>query len=126
MLCGDAGYAQIGDQVVCLACGVHIFIPSIGKPGGCNPIPMPKWQIVNHEIVIAKSTLESGLKYFSDVVEVIATDPVNGQKISNMDAEHHYLFSGKTYFFTSEQSYDAFRDDPWKYADVEQLNPLGE
>ena len=126
MLCGDAGYAQVGDQVVCLACGVHIFIPSIGKPGGCNPIPIPKWQTANHEIVIAKSTLESGLKYFSDVVEVIAIDPVNGEKISNMDAEHNYLFSGKTYFFTSQQSYDAFRNDPWKYADVEPLNPLGE
>ncbi|MFZ3437801.1 Fe-S-containing protein [Vibrio harveyi] len=126
MLCGDAGYAQVGDQVVCLACGVHIFIPSIGKPGGCNPIPIPKWTVANHEIVISKSTLESGLKYFSDVVEVMATDPVNGEKISNMEAEHSYSFSGKTYFFTSEQSYDAFRDDPWKYADVEPLNPLGE
>ena len=50
----------------------------------------------------------------------------NGEKISNMEAEHSYSFSGKTYFFTSEQSYDAFRDDPWKYADVEPLNPLGE
>jgi YHS domain-containing protein len=109
-----------------LACGVHIFIPSIGKPGGCNPIPIPKWTVANHEIVISKSTLESGLKYFSDVVEVMATDPVNGEKISNMEAEHSYSFSGKTYFFTSEQSYDAFRDDPWKYADVEPLNPLGE
>ncbi|WP_225623990.1 Fe-S-containing protein [Vibrio panuliri] len=126
MLCGDAGYAQVGDQVVCLACGVHIFIPSIGKPGGCNPIPIPKWDIANQEILITKATLESGLKYFSDVVEVMATDPVNGKQISNMDAEHSYLFSGKTYFFTSEQSYDAFRDDPWKYADVEPLNPLGE
>ena len=56
----------------------------------------------------------------------MATDPVNGEKISNMEAEHSYSFSGKTYFFTSEQSYDAFRDDPWKYADVEPLNPLGE
>lgn len=126
MLCGDAGYAQVGDQVICLACGVHIFIPSIGKSGGCNPIPIPKWHTTNNEIVIAKSTLESGLKYFSDVVEVIATDPVNGQNISNMNAEHNYLFSGKTYFFTSQQSYEAFRDDPWKYADAESLNSSGE
>lgn len=126
MLCGDAGYAQVGDQVVCLACGVHIFIPSIGKPGGCNPIPMPDWRVENNEIVVTQATLESGLKYFSEVVEVMATDPVNGKQISNMDAEHSYSFSGKTYFFTSENSYETFREDPWKYSDVKPVNPLGD
>lgn len=31
LLCGDQGYVMEGNQVICVACGVHIFIPSIGK-----------------------------------------------------------------------------------------------
>lgn len=121
MLCGDAGYVQSGDQVICLACGVHIFIPSIGKPGGCNPIPIPEWTQQDGEIQISKKMLESGLKYFSDVVEITATDPVNGEPLSNIGAEYTYLFGGKTYFFTSEESYEAFRADPWAYTNHKPL-----
>lgn len=40
LLCGDQGYVMEGNQVICVACGVHIFIPSIGKAGGCNPVPI--------------------------------------------------------------------------------------
>ena len=40
LLCGDQGYVMEGNQVVCVGCGVHMFIPSIGKPGGCNPVPI--------------------------------------------------------------------------------------
>lgn len=35
LLCGDQGYVMEGNQVVCVGCGVHMFIPSIGKPGVC-------------------------------------------------------------------------------------------
>ncbi|MCE0495696.1 Fe-S-containing protein [Vibrio salinus] len=122
MLCGDAGYTQVGDQVICLACGVHIFIPSIGKPGGCNPIPIPKWTLHNNEITISKKMLESGLQYFSEVLEITVTDPVNGEELSNKDADHTYQFGGKTYFFTSEATYEAFRAEPWKYADSAAIN----
>ncbi|KUI98883.1 Fe-S-containing protein [Vibrio sp. MEBiC08052] len=115
MLCGDAGYIQDGDQVICLACGVHIFIPSIGNPGGCNPIPIEKWSLTNNEIVIGKAMLESGLQYFSEVVKITVVDPVNGQSLTNLDAPFSYTFGGKTYFFTEQDSYDAFRDNPWDY-----------
>lgn len=117
MLCGDAGYIQKGDQVICLACGVHMFIPSIGNPGGCNPIPIKKWTLANNEIVISQKQLESGLQYFSDVVKITVQDPVNGQSLNNIDAPYSYAFGGKTYFFTEEASYEAFRDDPWKYVE---------
>ncbi|MHB8829139.1 MAG: Fe-S-containing protein, partial [Syntrophales bacterium] len=33
MLCGDMGYIQEKNEVICLACNVRIFIPSIGKAG---------------------------------------------------------------------------------------------
>jgi len=126
MLCGDAGYSQSGDQVLCLACGVHIFIPSIGKPGGCNPIPIPNWQRKGNEILVSKKTLESGLQYFSDIVEIMATDPVSGQQLSNINAEHSYLFGGKTYFFTSIDSYNTFRADPWKYSTNNSVEQSGD
>ena len=123
MLCGDSGYIQDGDQVICLACGVHIFIPSIGNPGGCNPIPIKEWTLENNEIVIRKDMLESGLQYFSEVVKITVTDPVNGKSLNNLDAPFTYAFGGKTYFFTEQASYDAFRDNPWKY--VEQNSDTG-
>ncbi|MBF9000983.1 Fe-S-containing protein [Vibrio nitrifigilis] len=123
MLCGDAGYIQDGDQVICLACGVHIFIPSIGNPGGCNPIPIKQWALKNNEIVISKKQLESGLQYFSDVVKITVKDPVNGKSLTNLDAPYSYAFGGKTYFFTEEASYEAFRDNPWQY--VENSSALG-
>lgn len=46
LLCGDQGYIQEGNQIICGACGVHIFIPSIGKAGGCNPVPLEHWSLV--------------------------------------------------------------------------------
>jgi uncharacterized membrane protein/YHS domain-containing protein len=124
MLCGDGGYIQSGEQVICLACGVHIFIPSIGNPGGCNPIPIKEWSLNSGDIVIDKAMLESGLQFFSEVVKINVTDPVSGTLLTNLDAPFNYAFGGKTYFFAAQASYDAFRDNPWQY--VEQSSALGE
>lgn len=66
-ICGDAGYIQQGGEVFCAACNVRLFVPSIGKPGGCNPIPLPHAQD-GGDIVIAAAELEKGAKYFSEVV----------------------------------------------------------
>lgn len=35
------GYAQRGENLVCKYCMTPIPIPTINKPGGCNPIPLP-------------------------------------------------------------------------------------
>jgi len=115
ILCGDQGYVQKGNQVICLACGVHIFIPSIGKSGGCNPVPISQWQQKNNQVLISKAELESGLRYFSTVIEMDVTDPVNGEILKNTTAEYKYNFGGKTYFFSTEYSYKVFIDNPEKY-----------
>ncbi|MTI15401.1 Fe-S-containing protein [Sansalvadorimonas verongulae] len=117
MLCGDTGYIQEGNQVICLACGVHIFIPSIGHLGGCNPIPIKGWKVKDGDIVITHQAMESGLQYFSQVEKIQVVDPVNGQTLTNVDADYSYEFGGKTYFFTEQSSYNAFRDNPWDYVD---------
>ncbi|MBI4397400.1 MAG: DUF2318 domain-containing protein [Elusimicrobia bacterium] len=69
MLCGDMGYRQDKNDVVCIACNVRIFVPSIGKLGGCNPIPLPH-EIDGESIVIRSEELNKGAQYFSQVVDV--------------------------------------------------------
>ncbi|PID44157.1 MAG: hypothetical protein CSB48_02620 [Proteobacteria bacterium] len=115
MLCGDAGYAKNGNNVICLACGVHIFIPSIGRKGGCNPIPISKWVQTDQEIIITEKALEEGLRYFDDVVPIEVTDPINGEKLINTEARYQYQYGNKAYFFTTKESYETFRDDPLAY-----------
>ncbi|MDC0610913.1 Fe-S-containing protein [Vibrio sp.] len=115
LLCGDQGYIQKGNQVICLACGVHIFIPSIGKMGGCNPIPINDWSQDQQDVIIAKTVLETGLPYFSTIEELDVQDPITRAKLKNTTAKHKYDFGGKTYFFSSDKSYEQFRDNPEKY-----------
>ena len=115
MICGDDGYIQQGNEVICIACNVRVFIPSIGKPGGCNPIPLDH-EVEAGYIVIAAANLEKGARYFSEVVEIEVTDPVTGEKLINLKAPFQYDFKGKTFFFGSQDSYDAFKNDPEKYA----------
>lgn len=115
LLCGDQGYVMEGNQVICVACGVHIFIPSIGKAGGCNPVPIDGWRNDEHELTLSKASLEAGVNYFSTVVTMNVTDPVNGASITNDKAEFKYSYGGKTWFFSSEANYNRFRDTPEQF-----------
>jgi FTR1 family protein len=58
-LCGPMGYYQDGANVICKHCGAVIYTPSIGLPGGCNPIPLES-RLEGGELVIATSELFSG------------------------------------------------------------------
>ncbi len=115
ILCGDQGYVMEGDQVVCVGCGVRMFIPSIGKPGGCNPVPIENWQQTDGHVVISRKSLEDGLNYFSTIVELEVIDPVDGSKLKNTATEYKYTYEGKTYFFATEQNLNRFRDKPEVY-----------
>ncbi|PAW76596.1 MAG: hypothetical protein B9S32_14555 [Verrucomicrobia bacterium Tous-C9LFEB] len=115
MLCGDKGYALREGQVVCIACGVRLFLPSVGTPGGCNPIPMSGWKVVGDELIIPKDSIEAGMKYFTTVEEQQVTDPVNGEKMLSSNARRSYEFGAKTYFFSNEKNYETFVATPEKY-----------
>ena len=39
-ICGARGYIQQGPHVVCLACAADINPSTIGRAGGCNPLPL--------------------------------------------------------------------------------------
>lgn len=55
-ICGPLGYYQDGPNVICKNCAAVIYIPSIGLPGGCNPIPVAS-RVEGAELVIPVSEL---------------------------------------------------------------------
>ncbi|MCB9959738.1 MAG: DUF2318 domain-containing protein [Rhodospirillaceae bacterium] len=111
MICGDDGYIQDGNDIICIACNVRLFRPSIGNPGGCNPIPLDH-VLEAGDVVIAAAALERGARYFSEVVSIPVTDPVTGAELINTEAPHRYDFRGRTFFFEGRESYERFRADP--------------
>lgn len=115
LLCGDQGYVMQGNQVVCVGCGVHMFIPSIGKPGGCNPVPIEDWQQTENEIIIRRTSLEDGINLFSTIVEIDVQDPISGKKLKNTQTEHKYSYENRTFFFENEGNLEQFRNNPEKY-----------
>ncbi len=115
LLCGDSGYVIDGDKLMCVACGVRLFIPSVGKAGGCNPIPIDGWKEENGEVVIPKKSLLVGANYFSTVLEIPVIDPVSHQKLTNKKANYRYDYNDNTYFFANEHDQELFRDNPEKY-----------
>ncbi len=62
-VCGDAGYFQRGEQVVCKRCDVVMNINTIGFKGGCNPIPLP-YSVSGGSLVFEISDIEAGEKEF--------------------------------------------------------------
>jgi high-affinity iron transporter len=55
-ICGAEGYRQDGQNVVCRHCGSAIYVPSVGDPGGCNPIGVAS-HLDGSDIVIDLSSL---------------------------------------------------------------------
>jgi uncharacterized membrane protein len=39
-ICGDKGYFEQGGAMVCRNCMSPIVLNSVGRAGGCNPIPV--------------------------------------------------------------------------------------
>ncbi len=115
LLCGDDGYVVDGDKLMCVACGVRLFIPSVGKPGGCNPIPIDGWKESENEVIVPKKSLLAGANYFSTVMEIEVVDPVSLEKLTNKKANYRYDYNDNTYFFTSEENQNLFREHPENY-----------
>lgn len=114
MICGDKGYVKRGDELICVACNVRIFLPSVGKMGGCNPIPF-NFKIENNKLIIPFSEIMLGANYFSEVRQKLVTDPVSKNKIINLKAKFNYVYGDKTYFFESEENKKEFLKNPEKY-----------
>lgn len=115
VMCGDKGYIQRKREVICLACNVRIFNPSIGKEGGCNPIPL-KHDVEGEDIVLRTDELDKGAKHFSQVVSILVKDPVTGRELDSLKAPARHEYGGANYFFESEASQARFMASPDKYA----------
>jgi len=65
-VCPPEGYGQGKEQVVCIYCNTPIPFDSLGKPGGCNPIPLVALitdkdvQVTLAEIATKRATINSG------------------------------------------------------------------
>jgi high-affinity iron transporter len=59
-ICGAKGYFQDGGAVVCRNCTSPIALSSLGRPGGCNPIPLPHAE-AGGELVITAADIERAL-----------------------------------------------------------------
>jgi high-affinity iron transporter len=62
-ICGSQGYYQSGQNVICKNCASAINIPTIGQPGGCNPVPLES-RIESDQLVITADKLRTGSRYF--------------------------------------------------------------
>ncbi|MBZ7975662.1 Fe-S-containing protein [Campylobacter sp. RM12637] len=113
-ICGDNGYVMKNNELLCVACNVRIFLPSVGKEGGCNPIPL-KFEVINDKIIVKVKDILGGENYFSKVVEMQVQDPVNKEKFLNTKAKKTYIYNGISYYFNSDESYQEFKKDPSKF-----------
>ena len=119
MLCGDMGYIQEKNEVICIACNVRIFRPSIGKAGGCNPIPLVH-SIEGNQVLVSVEELDKGARYFTEVVSRKVKDPVTGKELDNLKAPYRQDYKGRTYFFESEESGEKFQKSPESYVGDQQ------
>lgn len=62
-ICGPTGYYQRRRDVICKNCDVAINIPTIGIPGGCNPVPL-NYRVTGKTLMIAGSDLEAAKQNF--------------------------------------------------------------
>lgn len=115
VMCGDKGYIQRKREVICLACNVRIFNPSIGKEGGCNPIPL-EHRVEGEDIVVTARELARGAEHFSQVISIRVKDPVTGRELDSLKAASRREYKGDSYFFESEASQARFLASPEKYA----------
>lgn len=109
-ICGDTGYIKKGSELICVSCNVRIFLPSVGKEGGCNPLPL-EHEYDGKTITISLDALLAGANQFSTIVEKEVTDLVSKEKISNK-SKFSYRFKNRTYFFKSKENLDKFEASP--------------
>jgi len=62
-ICGTQGYYQDGANVICRHCAAAVYIPSIGREGGCNPIRID-YRVGEGALVVSESTLAAAAQYF--------------------------------------------------------------
>jgi len=63
LICGTKGYYQDGSNVICRNCAAAMNIPTIGMPGGCNPIHID-YRVENGAVIISQQALAAAAAVF--------------------------------------------------------------
>lgn len=64
-ICGAAGYNAEAGAVICRLCDSPINAATIGRPGGCNPVPLPSAR-TSSAVRIAEADLRAGVGRFKN------------------------------------------------------------
>jgi uncharacterized membrane protein len=62
-ICGAVGFYANQGGLVCKNCAAPINPMSVGRPGGCNPIPL-KATVEEDRVIISQADLTAGAHYF--------------------------------------------------------------
>jgi high-affinity iron transporter len=65
VICGAEGYVQQGAEILCRHCHSAVYPPSIGRPGGCNPIPVD-FTVEGGRLVLPIAALAGQAELFGD------------------------------------------------------------
>ncbi len=63
LICGNQGYYQDGQNVICRNCASAIYIPTVGQAGGCNPVHID-YVVEGNSLIISTQSITSAAKYF--------------------------------------------------------------
>ena len=58
-ICGDKGYYERGPELICRNCTAPIVRTSLGRTGGCNPIPLPHRRGPGGMVAVTAADLEA-------------------------------------------------------------------
>jgi FTR1 family protein len=64
VICGDKGYYEDRGQLICRNCTSPISLTSVGRSGGCNPVPLPS-AIEGSVVTVRLSDLEAAHRHSS-------------------------------------------------------------
>lgn len=64
IICGAKGYTQEGGEVLCQHCASAILPQTIGRPGGCNPIPL-EHSVEGDALVVTTAALGEAADVFA-------------------------------------------------------------
>ncbi len=58
-ICGDVGYYESGHQLICRNCTSPIATATVGRAGGCNPVPLPS-RVDSGRVIVNLADLADG------------------------------------------------------------------
>lgn len=113
-ICGPIGYRQDGENMVCKNCGSMIDVPTVGEPGGCNPIPLSS-HVQDGKLLVALTALDAQQSVFPKLTSAEVLDPVCGMRLHPEEGVP-MVYHGKTYYVCHMKScQEAFEAHPERY-----------